>query len=399
MTANLSSKVNLPVEEPTGATLVVKPRVPVTRRRSFPRRIISSVCGERLYQRIRYGIEGFQVRRQVESITHHRLNRERCREAVQFWRGYGIRLNTSWHRFYAALNPDVDPRQFIPEDVFSAYIEPTLNRSDLALAYADKNTYGLRFPDARMPRVLLRCMHGRYLDEGYNSIRAADLPSLLESHPGNYVIKPALGTGGGMMVQRLRLFQREVVLGKQLMAWRDIARAYGQDFIVQGFQPQHEALASFHPASLNTLRVITLRLDEEVSICSCVLRTGSSGHCTDNVSAGGMGCGVQLSGVLREAALDRKMQRFTQHPDSQLSFGGFEIPGWYEACRLTKRLHQRLPYFDIASWDIAIAPDAQPCLIEVNLQYQEVNGPQCLNGPLFGPHTEAVLKKVFRPPA
>ncbi len=398
MAGNTGCEVRQQVTKETSAPVVAQAKTSMGAPSSFARRIMRSVCGESLYQRIRYGVEGFRFRRLVESSTQFRLGRDRRREAVQFWRQYGVRLNTSWHRFYSALNPDVNPLHFLPEDVFSAYIEPALNRMDLALAYADKNSYGLRFPDAATPGILLRRMHGRYLDERYESLSPTSVSSLFETTQGSYMIKPALGTGGGVMVQRLEIDRGDLRLGGQPVAWDQVVQAYGANFVVQERQLQHPALAEFHPASLNTLRVITLRLNDEIYVCSCVFRVGSGGNCTDNVSSGGMGCGVHLGGFLRESALDRKLQRVMRHPVSDKPFSGFEIPGWFEVCALVKRLHHRLPYFDIASWDIAIDPDAEPHLIEVNLQYQEVNGPQCLNGPLFGPHTEEVLAKVFRTP-
>lgn len=48
------------------------------------------------------------------------------------------------------------------------------------------------------------------------------------------------------------------------------------------------------------------------------------------------------------------------------------------------------------SWDVAIDKDAEPVLIEANLQIGDIDILQPVNGPLFGDLTEDVLKEVFR---
>jgi hypothetical protein len=394
--------------------------------RGLARQVLQAGCGEARYQRLRYGLEGRALRRRVERVCPRRLTRAQLEGARRFWRRYNVRLNSSWHRFYAALNPEADPLYFIPEDLFAAYLEPALNRVDLACAYADKNRYRSLFGDVRAPRKVLGRIHGRFVDGDGAHLSADDAAALLSACDGEYVIKPSLGTGGGRLVRSLSVRDHKLSLGwergktaaeentpaaasrgpqgdavsrgrgsRSIESVHALFAAYGRDFVVQERLLQHPLLARLHPGSLNTLRMITVRLDEDVRLVSCVFRVGGGGGCTDNVSSGGMGCGVALSGHLRGSALDHDLRRFTHHPVTGVPLAGLEVPAWYEACALTKRLHAQLPYFDMASWDIAITEDGQPCLIEVNLQFQEVNGPQCLNGPLFGDWTPGVLDRVF----
>ena len=55
------------------------------------------------------------------------------------------------------------------------------------------------------------------------------------------------------------------VPGGRPSAWQDLAVPYGGNFVVQRPLMQHSSLTSIHPASIKTIRVATLRLDEPKS--------------------------------------------------------------------------------------------------------------------------------------
>ena len=109
---------------------------------------------------------------------------------------------------------------------------------------------------------------------------------------------------------------------------------------------------------------------------------------------GGIACGVDDNGVLKSVAYDQQYNRYEIHPNGH-QFAGTKIPGFQKAKELVYTLHRRFGHFRIISWDIAIAPDHSPVIIEFNLTPQSIDLHQINNGPLFGDLTESVLMEAF----
>ena len=312
-----------------------------------------------------------------------------------YWRRFGIRLNLSWHRLYMSVHPDTRAQWYIPEDLYYTYIEPTLNRIDLAPAYEDKNAYDYLFPDALRPVNVLRRNHGRYYDKSYREVNITEADALLTRDERCLFVKPSLNGWGGRDVRRLVVDRATVQLDGTRVTLSQLEARYGLDFVIQHEIVQHPMLAAFHKQSVNTLRIYTLRTPDVVSVASAVLRMGVNGAAVDNQTIGGLSCGVTSEGVLCSYAIDKLFRTFTAHPTSGKLFADFQVPAWSEASRLASELHQRLPYFDTASWDIAVTDQAVPMLVEVNLAGQGINLLQGNNGPLFGERTNEVLRRVF----
>ena len=56
---------------------------------------------------------------------------------------------------------------------------------------------------------------------------------------------------------------------------------------------------------------------------------------------------------------------------------------------------EKILYFDLISWDIALNNVGEFVFIEVNLGGQEINFHQANNGPLFGKMTENIVKDTL----
>jgi hypothetical protein len=346
-----------------------------------------------LYQRLRLARKIGKLRRRNPTLFRHAMDRRSAREAVRYWRSYGLWLNLSWHRAYSAVCPVSDPQRYIPEDVFYAYIERAMNRHDLAEAYTDKNGYDRLFRGARTLSVLLRAMNHRYYGAQYNALQPADAAALLRDAEGDFIIKPSIASGDGLNVRKLTLDRGTIWLDMRKTSLPELETMYGGDFLVQPCFVQHPAIAEFHPHSVNTIRFFTVRIDREVAVASAVLRLGDRGRYVDN---GGIPCGITPRGQLNNHAMTKYFVKHDVHPVTEKPFQGFVVPGWENACTMVRRLHEQLPYFDLVSWDITIGRDSLPCLVEMNLRYQEINFLQVNNGPLFGDRTEEVLTRVFR---
>ena len=127
-------------------------------------------------------------------------------------------------------------------------------------------------------------------------------------------------------------------------------------FICEEFIKQHPVLSQLNPASVNTLRIVSLLQDDEVEIVAAILKTGmGDDNITDNLSLGGIGAQVDVStGIVCTFGKDFHFQTFTHHPYSGVPILGLQIPHWDQAIALIKEAHKRLPQCMIYGWDIAI---------------------------------------------
>lgn len=335
-------------------------------------------------------------RRKIDSIFRHnkglreyarKLNKDEIRPVQAYWERLGLWAETKWHVAYSWLDGRLDPRR-IPEDVFYTWVEPRLNRMDLAQAYSDKNAYDTILPGLRTPEAVLRSISGRYFLPDYRPVDARRAVEIVASRGGEeYIIKPALYSGGG---KKIGIIDDACGSAEQVAG---LFQAYGQDFVVQRRIEQHEGTKAFHPSSVNTLRPLTLRLGGRVVLASCVFRTGNSNSRVDNQSAGGIACQVDERGLLKPYGMDKYLNRYERHPATGKGFG-CEIPSVREAVSMVLAAHERLPHFDLVSWDVAIDHSGDPILVELNVVDQEINFHQAGGVSLFGEHTEDLVREL-----
>ncbi|MGI6669699.1 MAG: sugar-transfer associated ATP-grasp domain-containing protein [Acetivibrionales bacterium] len=304
-------------------------------------------------------------------------------QVLPFWSKYGIKPEKMWYDLYCFKDGKYDPR-YIPEDIYWRKIYPAFNRPSFRRAYTDKCFYGQLFPYLKQPRTILRNSNNCFFDSSGRIISFAQAKSLLESED-RFVIKPSIYSGEGVDI-----FFYEKKDNHDLDI-HSLMKSYGSDYVVQEVVAQHEILASIHPESLNTIRVISFLFQGEVHISSSILRMGVGKSRLDNVSAGGLACPVLAGGRLAKEAINRHLQRITSHPGGAV-FAGIKIPSYERVLAAVRRAHRDVPHFRIVGWDFSIDEDGDPVFIEYN------GGPamnQISCGPLFGSLTEQVLDTIF----
>jgi hypothetical protein len=108
-----------------------------------------------------------------------------------------------------------------------------------------------------------------------------------------------------------------------------------------------------------------------VELNRAILRFGAGGSTVDNLSAGGVSVPVDINtGKLVKYGHAKAIETppYTKHPDSGITFEGFEIPYWKEAVELTMELRRKLfPEVFNIGFDVAITPHG-PVMIEANVR-------------------------------
>lgn len=130
---------------------------------------------------------------------------------------------------------------------------------------------------------------------------------------------------------------------------------------------QDDAMAVFHPESVNTLRMMVARRPSGRPVLyGAVLRCGCGGAFTDN--DWGVFAGVDVAtGRVGTVARDHFNREFPVHPDTGVAFVGAQVPAWRQ---LKKRALQAAAVLDglrLANWDWAFSATAGWCLVEGNV--------------------------------
>ncbi len=303
-----------------------------------------------------------------------------------YWRKY-TRISPRWAWYYAARNGINDPR-YIPNTLIYTKIDQHFNNRKIGYGFNDKNYYDLIFPGIRQPETLVRNIGGIFTDSRYHLLGQEEVLGVIQSEK-EVICKPSLESGSGRSIQFWDTGSQEDAIRQFIQDKTE------KDYVIQKIIRQHPELDKVHDKSINSIRIVSLLMPEGVFILSSNLRMGIGDNRIDNVTAGGISCGILEDGSLKEyATAYYSGERFDKHPQG-LVFKGFRIPSYDKAIDLVKRAHPLIPHFRLVSWDLAIDVSGEPVLIEANMRKGGINLNQFNNGPLFGDLTDRVLDEVF----
>lgn len=311
------------------------------------------------------------------------LSKEQISLIKAFWKPYSTRFTMNYHKLYTTVTGKFDVR-YIPDDLFYSVFNPYFNENHSALE--NKSYFPLLF-DCKMPNVAFHKINGCYLDRNYQLITEAQAVGIC----GNFnsvIFKPSTNSNGGKNIK--------IISGSNETALKDTIQEYRSvpSFIVQEVISQHKNLSAIHKSSINTIRVITLLMKNEVYVFPPVLRIGANNSIVDNAGSGGIMSGILPDGHLMNYAYSHDGTRFEKHPQGAI-FKDCVVPSLDKIIDTVKRLAPRLPYNRYIAWDMAVGEDGEPILIEANLSMGGISAVQFSHGPLFGDITDDVLSEVF----
>lgn len=140
-------------------------------------------------------------------------------------------------------------------------------------------------------------------------------------------------------------------------------------YIAEDFIEQHNLLNLIFSESVNTIRVLTLKKDDNYYVIKAILRVGrTSTKGVDNISSGGISINIDMkTGTLGKGRRDYRYgdAEYEIHPDSKYKFYGEKIPYFKELKKISIDSHKCFPMYKLIGWDISITPSG-PILIEGN---------------------------------
>ena len=231
----------------------------------------------------------------------------------------------------------------------------------------DKFLFGqyLRSLGVKTPETIALCDNAFIV--WLESEQVEPLELLLEHDGLEGFIKPAVGWQGEN-VYRLTIRNNKLFLDAKETSIEELRRRMQGKYIIQERLRQHHALSQLYSESVNTLRIVTVRMRNEVIVLSSVFRMGTNGNARDNWCSGGIAVGVDIeNGILKKNGYlnPRYGRKVTCHPNTNISFEGFKIPYYHNAVEAAKQLHLFFYGLHSIGWDIAITEDG-PVFIEGN---------------------------------
>ena len=313
------------------------------------------------------------------------LSSAQKREIQAYWKNLtGKDVPIFWHEYFYSRNSFFSER-YVPTSLYHSSIIYHLNTRPLTMAYTDKCSYDNYLSDVWRPKTIVRNINGFFYDDSkpINREEALELCKNLK----DVVIKPSMI---GMWGTGVRIFSSEDGRLSENETVQDLFNQFDKNFIIQKKVIQHTDMSRLNPTSLNTLRVLSFRHEDEVTILYVVVRIGRKDKMVDNETAGGINADVDLTtGCIKECAYGTPAEKRILTTDIGTELKGFKIPSFDKVASVVKELHKRLPYFHLVGWDFGVDKDGRPVMIEWN-RCPDLS--QTAHGPAFGDKTEEIVK-------
>lgn len=187
---------------------------------------------------------------------------------------------------------------------------------------------------------------------------------IFTSNKNKVIFKPKnLSSGRGVEIIDLGNHNPEMLFNNLKLKGEGVL----EDLIIQD-----DLMASFHPESVNTLRIPTIicrkNSVDNITIFHPIMRVGKNKMIVDNGGAGGILLAIDsINGSIISDGYDEDGVVYESHPDTNIKFKGFQVPKWGEAIKLVKELARKFPDARYVGWDLALNNRKEWVLVEVNM--------------------------------
>lgn len=332
-----------------------------------------------------------RITKNFKDLEHHRkLTKEQKKEIQDFYVSMiGKKIPLYCHEYFYSRT-GVFTKEYVPNNIYHCEIVPKANVHRLQSALGDKNMCDFLFPGENIVHSILKNMNGYYYYEG-RPVSEEESIALCQNME-KVIIKPARKSEG----QDVQFFNVKDgvtdLFGKTI---GQLFKEYKQDFLIQDWVRQHKDMAALNPTSVNTMRILSYRSGMEVLIIYSVVRIGKNGSVVDNQCAGGISTTISETGHLGKVAFGGFSKDNITKTDTGITLEGYQLPSFDKAIAMVKRLHLKLPFFNIVGWDVAIQEDGEPVLIEFNTN-PGLSQSAFKSG--MGKYTERIIRELWPRP-
>lgn len=315
------------------------------------------------------------------------LTKAQKKEIQDFYKSLiGREVSLYCHEYFYSRT-SIYSKEYIPTDLYNVELLTRANRLDLSVVFRDKNLTDVFLPGVRQPHTILKRMNGYYYYEG----KAVSEEDAIKncSNLDDVLIKPSL-LSQGEGIQCLSV--ENGITNIKNMKLEELFRLYGANFQIQKRLKQHERMRALNPSSVNTIRLVTYRSGMEILLIYAVVRIGQPGSVIDNQCAGGISAIIDENGQLGKYAFGGYDEDNILQTGTGVMLEGYQLPSYDRIVEVVKQLHFQLPFYDLIGWDMAVAEDGEPTLIEWNTK---VGLSQSAFGPGFGKYTKRIISELW----
>jgi len=263
------------------------------------------------------------------------VERERLVKDMMYWYlRRGISPKQYWEQSFDRLSKDAK-LSMLPQRELAIFDKQYNPKKDIHIVGNKFECYE-RFKD----------YYGRECILVSNKSPQGEFESFAKKH-GRIIIKPLYNDSG----KGVRLYNYGDELPKHT-------------FIAEELIRQSEELARFHPQSVNTLRLNTIRCKDSIEVVWAILRYGRNKRIVDNAHFGGLFSVIDNNGIAI-AAGDVNRHTYVTHPDTGVALTGFKVPDWEKACEMVRSLATKVGGLRFVGWDLALT-DRGWILVEAN---------------------------------
>lgn len=332
-----------------------------------------------------------KITKNFKDLEHHlRLTKAQKKEVQDFYVSMiGRKIPLYCHEYFYSRT-GVFTKEYVPNNLYHCELVPKANIKSYGSVLGDKNFCDLIFPGENIVHSILKNMNGYYYYEG-NPVSEEEAVSLCGDLQ-KVVIKPSRESKG----KGVQVFSAQNGItdldGKTIA---QLFKEYKKNFLIQPWVRQHEKMAALNPTSVNTMRILSYRSGMEVLIIYSVVRIGRSGAIIDNQCAGGISTTINNYGQLGKEAFGGYSTDGIFKTDTGILLDGYQLPSYDKAIEMVKRLHLKLPFFNIVGWDVAIQEDGEPLLVEFNTN-PGLSQSAFRSG--MGKYTERIIRELWPRP-
>lgn len=324
--------------------------------------------------------QGDKKNRSLQNSSSVELSKSEIKNIREFWGDYFTKSSLICYKFYKSFG--VFDTRLAPNH-FYAEAERLLNPFRYSLFLQHKCLLKDYIPEGNRPETIIQNIDNHYLDKDDNPISRAEAVEIAERQVP-FFIKIAAGSGGGRGIQKVSSSDNI----------EDLFKDYNKDFILQKPLKEHATLSRFNPECINTIRVLSLNINDNCTILSSFIRMGGLGSIVDNLhSSTGTGVlvGVRKDGSLHDFGVDKHYNKLYKSPMGE-DFAGLSIEHYDKVKDFIVHWHQKsFPFANLIGWDIILDEDANPIVIEINLDSADIAAHQIFNGPVFGDRINEVM--------
>jgi hypothetical protein len=282
---------------------------------------------------------------------------------------------------------------YLPSCYYNPYIVHTLNPKQWKFILSHKSLFKIAYGiGIKHPNTVLCSYGGVFLDSSFNPLLHTEAIAKVRKAGCALLYKPATTTSQG---HGIRLYKTDDEMDILCDKIRSLEILSAGDFVLQEIITQSKDTVLFNNSSLNCMRITTLNLNGEVSVCTRAIKCGPKNSVVDNIGRGKSGVivGIDNDGCLDNIGFYGNGETATSHND--VVFSGKKITAFQKVLDAAILLHKYVPMCKIIGWDIALDANDEPVLIEGNVICPGLSFEQMCSGPAFGTRTDEVIEYLI----